>query len=131
MKGQSAVGTHRHLVTVQGSTAPVPDGDGGSTVEWVNLVPPTWYCSITPATERDLERVAAGTVISTSSHILAGRYHPQIGVDTRIVFEGRVFQVTGVANPEERKIRTVVTAVELLGTPVIVDTSWVQAGFMQ
>jgi len=131
MKSQTAVGTHRHLVTVQGPTAPVADGDGGSTVTWVNLVPPTWYCSIDPATARDLERVAAGSVISTASHIITGRYHPQITVATRIVFETRVFEVTGVSNPEEREIRTIVTAVELLGTTPAVDTSWVQEGFMQ
>lgn len=131
MKGQSAAGTHRHLVTVQGPSAPIPDGDGGFTEGWVNLVPPTWYCSIEPATARDLERVAAGTVIGTATHIITGRFHPQIELSTRLVYDGRVFQVTGVSNPEERKIRTIVTAVELLDAVPLVDTSFAQAGFTQ
>jgi head-tail adaptor len=131
MKLRSAVGTHRHVVTVQGPGAPVPDGDGAFTTSWTNLVPSTWRCSIEPATARDLERVAGGTVISTASHIVRGNYHPQITVATRLMFGTRAFSVVGVADPEERHIETICTAVELLDAPVAVDTSWTQPGWMQ
>lgn len=131
MKARTALGTHRHLVYVQGEGTPVPDGDGGYTTPWVYLTPSTWKCSIDPATARDLERVAAGTVISTATHIITGQYHPQITVSTRLVFRGRVFQVTGVANPEERNIRTICVAVELIGAVPVVDLAMVQVDLMQ
>jgi len=131
VKNQTTIGTHRHLVTVQGPGVPVPDGDGGYTTTWSNLVPPTWYCSIEPATARDLERVTAGTVISTATHVIKGRYHPQIDTSTRLVFETRVFQITGVSDPEERHIETICVAVELLGAVPVVDLTWTQSGFVQ
>ena len=132
MKARTAIGTHRHLVTVQGAGTPVADGDGGFTTPWVNLAPATWYCSIEPATARDLERVAAGTVISTATHIVSGRYHPGITVSTRIVDdEGTVYEVTGVSDPERRHVMTICTAVQLIGAVPVVDDSWIQTGWTQ
>jgi head-tail adaptor len=127
----TAIGTHRHKVLVQNPTgAPVPDGDGGYTQGFLNAVPATWYCSIVPATSRDLERVAVGTIIATASHVLIGRYHPSITVNTRLVFEGRVFQVTGVSNPEERRIETIAICVELIGQALVGDFAWTQPGWI-
>lgn len=131
MKGQTPVGKKRHLVYVQGPTAPVPDGDGGYTEGWGFLVPSTWYCSIEPATTRDLERVASGTVISTASHVIKGRYHPQITVSTRLVYRGVVYQATGVSDPELRHIETIVLAVELIGAIPAIDLNLSQLGLMQ
>ena len=131
MKARTNVGTHRHVVTVQGQGTPVPDGDGGYTESWTNLVPATWRCSIVPATARDLERITAGTVIATATHIVSGRYHPQIAISTRLVFGTRLFSVTGVSDPEERHIETICTAVELLDAAPVVDTSWVQSQWLQ
>lgn len=118
----TAIGTHRHQVTVQAPGAAVPDGDGGFTEDWVTLVPAPWRCAIVPATAKDLERVAAGTVISTATHILTGRYHPGLAAASttaRIVFGTRVFSVTGVFDPEERHLETIATGVELLGAPPV------------
>jgi head-tail adaptor len=131
MKARTAVGTHRHLVIVQGQSAPVPDGDGGFTTVWTNLVPATWRCSIEPATARDLERIATGTVISTATHIVSGRYHPQLAISSRIVFGTRVFSIVGVSDAEERHVESVAVAVELIDAPAVVDTSWIQSGWMQ
>jgi len=131
MKGASAIGTHRHLVTCQGPGTPVADGDGGYTTGWSNLVPPTWRCSIEPATERDLERVAAGTVISTASHVLKGLYHPQLAVSSRLIFGTRVFQVTGVSDPEERHLRSHVLGIELIDAAPVVDDSWMEDGWAE
>jgi SPP1 family predicted phage head-tail adaptor len=108
------IGQRRHLVTVQAPGAPVADGDGGYTQTWAPLAPADWWVRIQPATAKDLERVAAGTVISTATHIVTGRYHPQITTATRIVEGARIFEVTGVSDPEERHIETICTCVELL-----------------
>ena len=57
--GVMARGARRHLVTLQAPTTGV-DADGHYTQTWTDLVPPTWFVSIEPATTADLERVAAG-----------------------------------------------------------------------
>lgn len=120
------IGSLRHKVLLQNPGAPVPDGDGGYTpAGWANLEPALWNCSINPATVRDLERVAAGTVISSATHIFKGRFHPQVTTKTRITkgprnVDGtlptgsREFSVTGVQNLEERNIELWLTAVEVV-----------------
>lgn len=114
MKNQTSIGGKRHVVVVQNPGSPTSDGDGGSVRTWTDASPRTWHCSIEPATERDLQRVTAGTVISTASHVLKGRYHPQMTTATRLLFNARVFQVAGASNPEERSIETIVIAIEVL-----------------
>lgn len=108
------IGAHRHLVLLQNPGPAVPDGDGNFTQPWEDLSPSTWYCAITPATARDLERVAAGTVLSTGMSIVTGRHHPGITTQTRLVFNGRTLAVTGVGNPEERNIQTIAVCVEIV-----------------
>lgn len=121
----TAIGTFRHKVLLQNPDGAVPDGDGGYTQAWANLEPAVWNCSIDPATVRDLERVAAGTVLSSASHILKGRFHPQVTTKTRITkgprnadgtlpAGSREFSVTGVQNLEERNIELWLTAVEVV-----------------
>jgi len=108
------IGDYRHLVLFQTPGAPVPDGDGGFTQSWTDLSPATWHVSITPATTRDLERVSAGTVLSTASHIVKGRYHAGVTTQTRMVFGGRTFSITSKANLEERGIWMELVAVEIV-----------------
>ena len=110
----TAVGTHRHLVLFQAPGAAVPDGDGGFTQTWSDLSPATWHVSIEPATAQDLERVGAGTVLSTASHIVKGRFHPGVTTQTRMIFGGRTFSITGKANLEERGIFMELVAVEVV-----------------
>src|SRR4026208_1417998 len=100
------IGEHRHLVVLRAPGAPVPEGDGGFTQTWTDLSPNTWYCSIKPATARDLERVAAGTVISSASHIVEGRYHAGITTKTRIIFNSRTLTGTGVCTTAARHTTT-------------------------
>lgn len=113
MRGSVPLGARRHLVSVYAVTK-VASADPGEpkTDSLVPLSPATWYCSINPATTSDLERVSAGTITSTASHILRGRYHPAITTQTRILFGTRILDVTGVANLEERSIDMEVVAVE-------------------
>lgn len=105
-------GDLRHRVSLDNPDAPIADGDSGFTQTWTPLTPPRVWVSIAPATERTLERVAAGTVTSMATHIIRGRFHPQVTTKTRITFGTRLFSVTGVSNPEERNREMVLTAVE-------------------
>lgn len=106
------IGSYRHRVTFQNPGAAVPDGDGGYTQTWTDLA--EWYVSIQPASARDLERVAAGTVIATATHIIRGRYLAGVSTQTRMVFNGRTFEITGVSNLEERNILMELVAVEVV-----------------
>lgn len=108
------IGAYRHLVLFQNPGSPVPNGDGGYTQSWTDTVPANWFVSIEPASVRDLERVAGGTVLSTAAYIVRGRYHPGVTTKTRMVFGGRTFSITGVANVEERSITMELIAVEVV-----------------
>src|SRR5262245_43536169 len=107
--------SRRQLVHVYGPGELQPDGQGG----WIEvpepLDPPTWRCQIKPATVRDLERLTAGTVVSTATYGLTGRYHPGINNHSTVHFENRKFYVNAVQTPEERKIETIAFATEQTG----------------
>lgn len=111
---KTSVGARPHRVTFQNPGPAVPDGDGGYTQSWVDLVPPALSVEIKPATAKDLERVAAGTVISTATSVITGPFHPQVTTKTRLLFNGRVFQVTGDQNIEERSGEMVLVCVEVV-----------------
>jgi head-tail adaptor len=111
---RTSISEYRHLVTFQNPGASIPDGDGGWTTTFADLSPAQWYVSIEPATARDLERVAAGTVLSTATHIVRGRYHPGVTLSSRMIFNGRTFSITGKANVEERSIFMELVAVEVV-----------------
>jgi SPP1 family predicted phage head-tail adaptor len=111
---KTAVGSRPHRVTLQNPGPAVPDGDGGFTQSWTDLVPPAVSAQIAPATARDLERVAAGTVLSTATHLVTMPYHAGVTTKTRILFNGRSFSVTGVADPEERHVETIAICVEVV-----------------
>lgn len=107
-------GQKRHLVTLEKPGPPVSDNDGGYTNPPVALSPSSMRAEIKPATARDLERSVANTVQSTASHIVTMDYHPQVDTTTRLLFNGRTFQVTGVQNPEERNIELVLACEEVV-----------------
>jgi len=110
-----SIGAYRHVVVFENPDGPaVPDGDGGWTQPYAGLTPASWHVSIKPATARDLERVASGTVLSTATHIVTGRYHPQVNTQTRMVFGDRTFSINGVANLEERGLTMELLAVEVV-----------------
>jgi len=120
-----SIGERRHLLTLENPGVPAPDGDGGVTQPWTALQPPQVWAAIVPATARALERVAAGTVLSTASHIVTFRHHPQVTTKTRVTkglraadgslaVGAREFSITGLANPEERGIDLVCVCVEVV-----------------
>lgn len=116
MKGTAPLGTRQHMVTVQNPLAVSPAGNTGEPTDqgWDTANPSTWWCSIEPATTRDLERVAATSVIAQATHILRGRYHPEITTKSRLVFGTRYFAVNGIGNLEERSIDMEVVASEVV-----------------
>jgi head-tail adaptor len=111
---KTSVAKRPHRVTLQNPGPPVPDGDGGFTQSWIDLVPPALSVEIKPATAADLERVAAGTVLSTATSVITGPFHPQITTKSRLLFNGRVFNVVGDQNIEERNGEMVLVCVEVV-----------------
>jgi head-tail adaptor len=113
------IGQLRHRVTLTNPGTPVADGDGGYTETFTALSPATVSAAIKPATARDLERVAGGTVMSTASHLITMRFHPGVTTETKVAWttkDGRTHtaNVTGVQNTDERSIELVLTCVEVV-----------------
>src|SRR5262252_5553086 len=101
-----AIGQYRHVVTLENPGDPIPDGDGGYIETWAPLDPASWHCSITPATVRPriAEWIASGTVLAKATHLVRGRYHAGITIETRVLFRGRRLNVIYVGNSDERDI---------------------------
>lgn len=110
----TARGAKRHLVSLANPGTAVPDGDGSFTQVDAPLTPATAWAEIKPATARDLERTTSGTVLSEASHIVTMDYHPGVSTQTRITFNGRTLNVTGVSNPEEKNVELILTAEEVV-----------------
>lgn len=108
-------GRRIHYVLVQNpSGAAAPDSDGVYVQAYVDGSPASWKVSIEPATARDLERITAGTVIAQASHVVDGAYRSDVTTGSRLVFNGRILNVLGVANPEERNLETVAVCSEVV-----------------
>lgn len=112
-------GARPHRITLQNPGTPAPDGDGGFTQTWADLSPATVYAAILPATARDLERLAAGTVIATGMRVLTFPFHAGVTTKTQVSWtdpagRAHVASVTGVDNPEERCLETVCLCVEVV-----------------
>jgi hypothetical protein len=112
-------GERRHLVEVQNPDGPPqPNGAGGYTQAYVAADPPTLYVAIQSATAPDLERVTSGTVVSMSTHLILGPYHPGLTTKSRLVFldhgRTRIFNVVGPSTPGERGIDSEVQVAEVV-----------------
>lgn len=99
-----ARGDYRHRVRFEAPGEAVPDGEGGFSESWTTIGPSEWDVAIRPATARDLESAAAGTVVASASHIVTGDYLPGLTTSARMVRleDNRTFQIMGIANREER-----------------------------
>ena len=111
---RTPIGQRSCRIALQNPGTPVPDGDGGYSSTWTNLSPSHMWARIEPASTNRLERVTAGTVQSTASHIVTMPYHSGVTTKTRVVFGVRTFTVTGVSNPNERNIETVCVCSEVV-----------------
>jgi hypothetical protein len=86
------IGAFRHVVALEHPS--------------VVMDPPVWPCSI--------QSVSAQVSDGLAAFMLRGRFHPMIGLETQIVFEGRTLQVQGVTDLEERHREIQVLAVEVV-----------------
>lgn len=102
------IGKLRHLITIQRGTR-VEDGAGGGEVAWQDLPDQVW-AEITPV--RASERFFAGKLEENISHTVRLRDRFEVDADMRILFEGRVFQIRGVTNPDERSRWTILKCEE-------------------
>lgn len=112
------VGDLRHVVTIQNPGVRVPDGDGGYTQE-PEILSQRRAASVTPATERDLERVVANTVQSTASHVVRMRFLRGVSTQSQVIFHDpvqgdRLFSVVGIRDPEERHVELVLACEEVI-----------------
>lgn len=91
-------GKLRHRVTfVQDQE--VPDGMGGVTVQPVDVA--TVWAAVEPLQGR--ERYAAQQVQAETSHRVTIRYRAGLNTAMRIRFQGRMFNILAIIDPEERR----------------------------
>lgn len=93
-------GRRLHWVTLSNPGTPTSDGDGGWTQTPVVLA--QVRAAIDPAAARNLESLAAGTIISQATHVVNVPYMAGVTTETVLTFGTREFHVLGVVNPEER-----------------------------
>src|SRR3954471_3648394 len=86
-------------VMVQNPGPAAPNGDGGFTLSWTDL-PPAADARIAPATQSALERLAAGTAITTATHVVTIPYRGGVSTKSRLIFDGRTLNVTSVQDPD-------------------------------
>ena len=111
-------GLRLRKVSLDTPGATAPDGGGGYVEGWVPLEPAVAWARITPATQVDMERSAAGTTITAQTHLIEMTYHRGVTTKTRIQYRDpdrgvRTFQITSVRNPEEARRELLIVAEEL------------------
>lgn len=109
----AAVGVYRHRIGLANPGKAIPDGDGGYTEVWTPLDPPQVDASIQAASSMDLERLTGGSVLTTATHLVRLRFHPQVTTATRITFGARTFEVQSAQNVDERDVALLLICVEL------------------
>jgi head-tail adaptor len=107
VRGPAADGQRLHRVRFQDPGEAIPDGMGGFTEGWADLAPPEMFARIVPASPTDIERVGAGTVTASATHLLTAPFHKDVTTKTRVLwtdFIGRAheFSVANVVNLDER-----------------------------
>lgn len=108
------VSSREHRLTLDAPTQ-VPDGKGGYTETVAPLTPAAVWGAVEPMSQADLERVSGSTVEATATHLITLPFHPQVTVQTRVTYHGRLFLVQSVRNVQERNITLELTCEEVLG----------------
>jgi SPP1 family predicted phage head-tail adaptor len=91
------IGNLRHRIRLQGET-PVADAGGGATSSWSDLA--TLSAAIQPLSGG--EASISGAIRHGVSHEVTIRYRPGVHTGQRLVFDGRIFRIRAILNPEER-----------------------------
>ncbi len=111
------LGDLRQAATVSNPGAQVPDGGGGYVLEYAQAGP-GWRCQIEKATVRAAERHFAAAVIAKATHVLSGRYNPNIISKSRIAWtdrngEAHSAEVLDVDDTEGQGVETVALVTEI------------------
>lgn len=105
------ISSRQKRVVFQNPGVAVPNGDGGFTNTWTDL-PPAADAKIAPASQQSLERVAAGTVVSSASHIVTVPYRAGISTQTRLLVDGRYLSIVSIQDPDERHVELILICTE-------------------
>jgi hypothetical protein len=111
-------GLRNTLVSMTNPGQRVRNDDGTYDTPRVALTPADVYAAVEPAVPRDLEQLAAGTVLSVGSYLITIPYHPQVSTKTKLSWTDRnglahTADATGVTNPDQFQIETLIVAVEI------------------
>jgi len=71
----------------------VADGEGGLTTAPTALDPPKMKAWIETASQRGMERLASGAIISEASHVIRARYHRDVDRQTQLTWTDRAGKV--------------------------------------
>ncbi len=95
----------RHRIKFQHLTR-IPDGQGGWEEQWDDFIPPNQtapevWAKITPISSR--ERMFSQQIQNTLTHRIVIRSFDGLTTEKRILFEGRIFQIHGIARMDEER----------------------------
>lgn len=110
---QTGIGARPHRVLLQNPGAPIPNGDGSYTLAWTDLEPFAVSAAIEAAPQPQQERAAQGTTMTTATHVVRIPFHKQVTERTRVLFNGRRFNVSAVTNPDESNAESVLVCEEM------------------
>ncbi len=130
------IGELRQTATLSNPGQQIPDGDGGYTYVYTLCNPSQWRCSIEKASLRLAEKIFSQTVLAHATHILAGRYHPDISTRTRIAWTDRsgVVHTANVLDTDDTEgagVETIALVSEIDPPQAPTSVTWVQAGWTQ
>lgn len=115
----SSVSQRVRRVALDAPGSPIPDGDGGYTQTYAPLDPPAVFAQVEQATAYSIERLSAGTILSTATHLVTLPFHPAVTTQTRVQWTDDALRphtanVTAVINVEERSRTLVLGVVEVV-----------------
>jgi len=94
------IGRLRHRARLQAPTGNA-DGGGGTAAGWADVA--TVWAALAPLAAR--ERLQAEQVAARATHRATIRWRAGVTAAMRLVVQGRVFAVRGVADPDGRRRR--------------------------
>lgn len=93
-----AIGEMRERVTLQ-SPQRAPDGAGGQDITWTSGA--TVWAKVEEG--RGRERLVGGRRAAETAFTLTIRYRSGITTEMRVLWKGRVLNITGLSDPDGRK----------------------------
>jgi SPP1 family predicted phage head-tail adaptor len=110
----ASIGDRQKRVLLQNPGTPVRDGDGSFTQTWTDVAGGAAFAHVAPASARSLERITAGTVLATATHVVTLPYRAGISTKTRVMVDGRQLNVTSVQDPDDRHVELILVCEEVV-----------------